>query len=130
MMNVIYLQLTSANQLITLPVPLDFSHNGGCKLFEVSGWLKPYMNDGLYLCADYVQPSILGDKLISILRKNPNNAQVSLVNQEAKEMLWLPAERSHIDEFWVYIMDSKGETPTLETCKLSCSLLFSNFKKV
>ena len=79
MMNAIYLELTSAYQLITLPVPLDFSHNGGCTLFEVSGWLKPYMNDALYLSADYVQLSILGDKLIPVLRKlkigkNPNNS--------------------------------------------------------
>ena len=90
------------------------------------------MNDALYLCADYVQPSILGDKLIPVLRKlkNPNNSQASLVSQEAKEMLWLPTVRSHIDEFWVYIMDSKGEIPTLETCKLNCSLLFSDFKKI
>ena len=93
------------------------------------------MNDALYLCADYVQPSILGDKLIPVLRKlkikkNPNNSQESLVNQEAKEMLWLPTERSHIDEFLVYIMDSKGEIPTLETCKLNCSLLFFNFNKI
>ena len=93
------------------------------------------MNDVLYLCADYVQPSILGDKLIPVLRKlkikkNPNNSQVCLVNQEAKEILGLPTERSHIDEFWVYIMDSKGEIPTLETCKLNCSLLFSDFKKI
>ena len=93
------------------------------------------MNDTLYLCADYVQPSILGDKLIPILRKlkikrNPNNAQVALVNQEAKEMLWLPTERSHIDEFRVYIMDSEGKIPTLESCMLNCSLLFSEFHKV
>ena len=58
------------------------------------------MNNALYLCAAYVQPSILGGKLIPVLRKlkikkNPNNSQVSLVNQEAKEMLWLPAEESH-----------------------------------
>ena len=94
-MNVIYLQLTSANQLIKLPVAVDFAHSGGCTLFEVSRWIKPYMNETLYLCADYVQPTILGKKLIPILRKskikrNPNNAQVALVNQEAKEMLWLP----------------------------------------
>ena len=91
MMNVIYLQLTSASQLIKLPVALDFSHSGGCTLFEVSG----YMSETLYFCADYVQPSILGNKLIPVLRKlkikrNPNNVQVALVNQEAREMLWLP----------------------------------------
>ena len=69
MMNVIYLQLTSANQLIKLPMALDFSHSGGCMLFEVSRWIKPDMNETLYLCADYVQPSILGNKLIPILKK-------------------------------------------------------------
>ena len=90
------------------------------------------MNDVLYLCADYVQLSILGDKLIPILRKlkikkDPNNLQVSLVNQEAKEMLWLPTERSHIDEFWVYITDSKGEIPTLEIATVHYS--FPIFKR-
>ena len=54
MMNVIYLQLTSANQLIKLPVVLDFSHSGGCMLFEVPRWIKPYISETLYLCADYV----------------------------------------------------------------------------
>ena len=44
-------------------------------------------------------------------------------------MLWLPTERSNIDEFRVYILDSKGKIPTLESCMLNCSLLFSEFQK-
>ena len=93
------------------------------------------MNETLYLCADYVQPSILGNKLIPVFRKlkikkNPNNAQVSLVNQQAREMLWLPTERSHIDEFRVYITDFRGEISTLENCMLNCSLLFSKFQMI
>ena len=113
---------------------LDFSHSGGCTLFKVSRWIKPYMNETLYLCADYVQPSILGNKLIPVLRKfkikrNPNNAQGALVNQEAREMLWLSFEGNHIDEFRVYIMDSEGKIPTLESCMLNCSLLISEFQK-
>ena len=79
---------------------LDFSCSGGCTLFEVSGWIKSYMSETLYSCADYVQPSILGNKLIPILRKlkikrNLNNAPVALVNQEAREILWLPTEKPH-----------------------------------
>ena len=86
----------------------------------------------------YVQimcnPAFSEKKLIPVLRKlkmkrNPYNAQVALVNQEAREMLWLPTERSHIDEFRVYIMDSEGKIPTLESCMLNCSLLFSKFQK-
>ena len=84
---------------------------------------------------DHVQPSILGNKLIPILRKlkikrNPNNVQVVLVNQEARAMLWLPAERSHIDEFKVYKMDAEGKMPTLENCMLNYSLLISEFQKI
>ena len=54
MMNAIYLQLTSANQLIKLAMALDFSHSGGCTLFEVSRWIKPCMSETLYLYADYL----------------------------------------------------------------------------
>ena len=51
---------------------LDFSHSGGCTLFKVSGWIKPYISETLYLCADYVQPSILGNKLDSHIEKIEN----------------------------------------------------------
>ena len=112
MMNVIYLQLTSANQLIKLPVALDFSHSGGCTLFEVSRWIKPYMNETLYLCADCATQHF-GKQTDPHIEKIENKEkskywQVALVNQEAREM-WLPVERSHMDEFRVYVMPTRME---------------------
>ena len=63
------------------------------------------------------------------IKRNTNNAQVAMVNQEAMEMLWLPTERGHIDEFRVCVIDSEGKIPALESCMLNCSLLFSEFQK-
>ena len=36
-MNIVYLQLMSANQLFKLPMTLSFEENVGCTLFEASG---------------------------------------------------------------------------------------------
>ena len=47
----------------------------------------------------------------------------------AKEMLWLPATRNELDEICMYITDAKGDIPSLKSCKLYCSLLFSEYKK-
>ena len=71
---------------------LSFEENVGCTLFEASGCFKPYFSDPLYPCMDYVQHSVLGDKLIPVLRKlkikrNPSDNEVSVTYQEAKEML-------------------------------------------
>ena len=133
-MNIVYLQLMSANQLFKLPMTLSFEENVGCTLFEASGWLKPYFSDPLYLCVDCVQHSVLGDKLIPVLMKlkikrNPSDNEVSVIYQEAKEMLWLPATRDELDEICMYITDAKGNIPSLKSCKLYCLLLFSEYKK-
>ena len=102
--------------------------------FEDKGWLKPYFSDPLHLCVDYVQHSVLGDKLIPVLMKlkikrNPSDNEVSVIYQEAKEMLWLPRPRNELDEICMYITDAKGNIPSLKSCKLYWSLLFSEYKK-
>ena len=130
-MNVVYLQLMSAYQLFKLPMTLSFEENVGCTLFEASGWLKPYFSDPLYLFMDYMQHSVLGDKLIPVLRnlKIKRNNEVYVIYQEAKEMLWLLGTRNELDEIHMYITDAKGNIPSLKSCKLYCSLLFSEYKK-
>ena len=133
-MNIVYLQLMSAKQLFKIPMTLSSEENVGCTLFEASGWLNLISAILLYLCVDYVQ-QIMGDKLIPVLRKlkikrDPSDNEVSVIYQEAKEMLWLPATRNELDEIYMYISDAKGNIPSLKSCKLYCLLLFLSTRRI
>ena len=44
---------------IAFPIPLDMEGKG-CALFDIRGKVKPFTNKPLFLCTDFVEPSMVG----------------------------------------------------------------------
>ena len=54
---------------VTFPIPLDMEGKG-CALFEIRGEVKPFTNEQLFLCTDFVELSMVGsNKQMPILHK-------------------------------------------------------------
>ena len=54
---------------VTFPIPLDMEGKG-CVLFDIRGKVKPFTNEPLFLCANFIKSSMVGsNKQMPILRK-------------------------------------------------------------
>ena len=44
---------------VTFPIPLDMEGKG-CALFDIRGKVKLFTNEPLFLCADFIESSMVG----------------------------------------------------------------------
>ena len=67
-MNAVYFSMNKMSETVNLPIELDM-RNKGVSLFEVNGTVHPYTQGQLFLCANFVESSIVNSNLqIPILR--------------------------------------------------------------
>ncbi len=127
-MNVIYVDMDSSSQSIALPVTLSMEGHG-CALFEIRGRVKPYTSVPLYMCVDFIDNSVIGPKLLPILRRvrlkriKGNARQEATIEHVFSKMLWLPVNRSPLEEIRVYLSDANGQVPSFDQCHLTCTLV-------
>ena len=57
-MNAMYFSMKGTSQKVTLPVKLDME-NKKFLLFDISSMMKPYIEPHIYLCAIFVDNSIV-----------------------------------------------------------------------
>ena len=88
---------------VTFPIPLDMEGKG-CALFDIRGKVKPFTNKPVFLCANFIELSMVGsNKQMSILCK------INLVKDESmggggiidpmyNKILWLPTNHSPLKE--------------------------------
>ena len=103
-MNVIYVEMSSASEQIKLPTTHDMEDKG-CALFEMTGRVSPYTDIPLFLCTDFVEESVVGHKMMPVLRRLhmvPNSeSSEAIIRKVFNKMLWLPTNRSKVDELRV-----------------------------
>ena len=126
--------MESGNQQVALPVSHDM-HEKGCALFEVRGKLAPYTDIPLFLCTDFIKGSSIGMKMMPVLRRlhliPDTESEEAVIDQVFHKMLWLPTNRSPVDELRVYISDQHGNLRSFDYCHISCTLVcIPNVKKL
>lgn len=131
-MNVIYARMNSPSEVIPLPVELELE-NKGCALFEIQGKVFPCVTQPLFLCVDFVRESIVGEKMMPILRRvmtqpleetdQCSAVQEAHVDRVFDKMLWLACTRSPVKEFRLYISDAQGNRAPFLRCQLDCTLV-------
>ena len=134
-MNAIYFSMEGTSQKVTLPVKLDME-NKGCLLFDISGMVKPYIELPIYLCANFVDNSIIvgsehptksGMQLPILHQINLKNSHgennVEEIDPNYNKILWLPSSRSPIEETQVYLSDRHGNPPAFMHCNITRTLV-------
>lgn len=125
-MNVIYVEMESSNQVVVLPTTLDMEGKG-CALFEIRGRCAPFTDMPLFLCTDFIEESTIGTKMIPILRRielvSAKASPEATFNQVFHKMLWLPCNRTPLNELRVYISDEYGNIRSFDYCQVSCTLV-------
>ena len=133
-MNATYFSMRGTSQKVTLPLELDME-NKGWLLFDISSMVKPYIKPPIYLCADFVDNSIvIGSEhptersmqlpvlhQINLKRTNDNN--LVKIDPNYKKILWLLTSCSPIEEIWVYLSDRHGNPPTFMHCNIIGTLV-------
>lgn len=133
-MNVIYVHMNSISERIPLPIDIDVE-NKGCALFEIRGEVSPCITQPLFLCVDFIAESVVGEKMMPILRRivveSPNKKKKDQCGKDGKgridhvfdKMLWLTCTRSPVKEFRIYISDAQGNQAPFLHCELDCTLV-------
>ena len=84
---------------VTFPIPLDMERKG-CTLFDIRGKVKPFTNEPLFLCADFIKSSMVGsNKQMPILHKiNLLKDELmgggGIIDPMYNIILWLPTNHS------------------------------------
>ena len=114
---------------VTFPIPLDMERKG-CALFDIRGKVKPFTNEPLFLCTDFIKLSIVGsNKQIPILHKiNLLKDELmgggGIIDPMCNKILWLPTNHSPLKEIQLYISDRHGRFAPLVDCNIDCTLVF------
>ena len=113
---------------VPFPIPLDMERQG-CMLFDIRGKVKPFTNEPLFLCANFIELSMVrSNKQMPILCK------INLINDESmgggiidlmyNKILWLPTNCSPLKEIPLYISNRHGRFAPLVDCNIDCTLVF------
>ena len=92
----------SITEKVTFAIPLDMEGKG-CALFDIRGKVKPFTNEPLFLCADFIKLSMVGsNKQMPILRKiNLLKGELTgggIIDPMYNKILWLPTNHSPLKE--------------------------------
>ena len=88
---------------VTFPIPLDMERKG-CALFDIRGKVKPFTNEPLFLCADFIELSMVGsNKQMPILckinlLKDESMGGGGIIDPMYNKILWLPTNHSPLKE--------------------------------
>lgn len=123
----IYANMTSASEKMAFPNTRDLKDKS-CALFEIVGKVSPYTDQPIFLCADFIETSIMGpDLVLPVLRRisliKNKTGDGARIQQILKKMLWVPTSRGRVEEIRVYITDAKGNPAPFDECQLSCTLV-------
>ena len=113
---------------VTFPIPLDMERKG-CTLFDVRGKVKPFTNEPLFLCADFIELSMVrSNKQMPILHKinllKAESMGGGIIDAMYNKILWLPTNRNPLKEIRLYISDRHGRFAPLVDCNIDCTLVF------
>ena len=113
---------------VTSPIPLDMERKG-CALFDIRGKVKPFTNEPLLLCADFIKSSMVGsNKQMPILHKiNLLKDELTgggIIDPMYNKILWLPTNHSPLKEIQLYISNRHGRFAPLVDCNIDCTLVF------
>lgn len=128
-MEAIYLSINEPDQVLILPTTLNLEEYG-CALVEAGGTFEPYSGRPLFLCCDFVRPSVVGSRLLPVLRRLPvarlkknDGKTVGKFDGSFEKMLWFPLTRSELGEVRLYITDKRGERVSFDRINLNCTLV-------
>ena len=90
---------------VTFPIPLDMERKG-CTLFDIRGKVKSFTNEPLFLCADFIESSMVGsNKQMPILCKinllkdeSMGGGGGGIIDPMYNKILWLPTNRTPLKE--------------------------------
>ena len=113
---------------VTFPIPLDMERKG-CVLFGIRGKVKPFTYEPLFLCANFIELSMVGsNKQMPILHKiNLLKDELTgggMIDPMYNKILWLPTNCSPLKEFRLYISDRHERFAPLVDCNIDCTLVF------
>ena len=85
----------------------------GCAHFDIRGKVKPFTNEPLFLCTDFVEPSMVGSNKQMPILHNINLLKDELmgcgiIDPIYNKILWLPTNHSPLKEIRLYISDRHG----------------------
>lgn len=150
-MDTLYLTIDSPDEIISLPSVLDVC-NRRVAVVDVKGDFQPRRkSETYYLCCDFVQESYLqpppGQPVDFQLQHHPILRRLSFkptkrdvtaadgktskvysgrFNETITKVILLPVTRTALDNFRLYIINSKGEVPSFGDFQLTCTLLLSS----
>ena len=114
---------------VTFPIPLDMERKG-CTHFDIRSKVKPFTNEPLFLCTDFIKSSMVGsNKQMSILHKinllkDESMGGGGIIDPMYNKILWLPTNCSPLKEIQLYISDRHGRFAPLVDCNIDCTLVF------
>ena len=146
MMTPLYLK-TSGDTETILPVTINLEGKG-LALFEINGSYQTDYTGPMYLCCDVVDPSIVGNMLLPVLRqlqmvvpasikkkrlgqsvprrlKQEEDRQTPVwrINEMFAKPIYVSCLRKEVTNFRLYLLGKDGNTPSLVKCRLNCTLL-------
>ena len=94
--------MRSITEKVTFPIPLDMERKG-CALFDISGKVKPFTNEPLFLCTDFIKSSMVGsNKQMPILHKinllKDESMGGGIIDPMYNKILWLPTNHNPLKE--------------------------------
>lgn len=128
MMEALYLTVRDTDEQVFLPTTLNL-HDYACGVLDVTANFEPYTGKPLFLCCDFIRPSVVGDKLLPALRRLPvqrrkrGDTYFGKISASFQKMLWFPVTRGEIGEIRVYITGKDGEVPSFDQFTLNCTLV-------
>ena len=127
-MNCVYVFMRGITEKVTFPIPLDMERKG-CALFYIRGKVKPFTNEPLFLCTDFIESSMVGsNKQMPILCKinllKDESMGGGIIDPMYNKILWLPTNHSPLKEIQLYISDRHGRFAPLVDCNIDCTLVF------
>ena len=113
---------------VTFPIPLDMERKG-CALFYIRGKVKPFTNEPLFLCTDFIKSSMVGSNTqMPILRKinllKDESTGGGIIDPIYNKILWLSTNCSPLKEISLYISDRHGRFVPLIDCNIDCTHVF------
>ena len=125
-----------------LPVTVKL-HKMGLGLFEIVGYFQTQDTGPWYLCCDVIYHSVVGEKLLPVLRELKMTIPPSLkkkkrvpkievddvkiptwkINEIFAKPIYVPCRVTEVNNFRLYILDKNGNVPSFTSCRLSCTLL-------
>ena len=99
-------------------------------LFDIRGKVKPFTNEPLFLCTNFIKLSMVGGyKQMPILHKinllkDESVGGGGIIDPMYNKILWLPTNRSPLKEIRLYISNTHGRFAPLVDCNIDCTLVF------